>query len=47
MGDDLALMFRWLNEVGYSVNILALRQRYGIPLTKFADLIATAEWARG
>lgn len=47
MGNDLALMFRWINEIGYSVNISALRQRYGITLTKFADLIATADWAKG
>ena len=46
MGHDFALMFRWFNEVGYSVDIPALRQRYGIPLTSFADLIKTADWAR-
>jgi uncharacterized protein YbjT (DUF2867 family) len=46
MGHDSALMFRWFNEVGYSVDIPALRQRYGIPLTSFADLIKTADWAR-
>ena len=46
MGHDFALMFRWFNEVGYSVDIPALRQRYGIPLTSFVDLIKTADWAR-
>lgn len=46
MGHDSALMFRWFNEVGYSVDIPALRQRYGIPLTSFADLIKTADWAK-
>ena len=46
MGQDLALMFRWFQEVGYSVDIPALEKRYGIPLTKFADLIATADWAK-
>lgn len=46
MGHDFALMFRWFNEVGYAVDIPALRQRYGIPLTSFADLIKTADWAR-
>jgi uncharacterized protein YbjT (DUF2867 family) len=39
MGHDIALMFRWFNKVGYAVDISALRQRYGIPLTTFADLI--------
>ena len=47
MGHDLALMFRWFNEVGYSVDIPALRKRYGIPLTTFAEVIATAAWAKG
>jgi len=46
MGHDFALMFRWFNEVGYSVDIPALRQRYGISPTTFADLIKTADWAR-
>ncbi len=46
LGHDSALMFRWLNEVGYSVDIPALRQRYGIPLTAFADLIRTADLAK-
>lgn len=43
MGHDFALMFRWFNEVGYSVDIPALETRYGIPLTRFADLIAVAD----
>ncbi len=47
MGHDMAAMFRWFNEVGYSVNISALRQRYGIPLTSFVDFLATAEWVKG
>ena len=47
MGDDMAKMFRWFNEVGYSADIPALRQRYGIPLTNFVDLISGAEWAKG
>ncbi|MBI5410699.1 MAG: NmrA/HSCARG family protein [Nitrospirae bacterium] len=45
-GDDLAVMFKWFNEVGYSVDIPALHRRYGIPLTKFTEVIATADWAR-
>jgi hypothetical protein len=47
MGDDMAKMFRWFIEVGYSADIPALRQRYGIPLTNFVDLISGAEWAKG
>ena len=47
MGHDFAVMFRWFNEVGYSVDIPALSQRYGIPLTSFADVVATADWAKG
>lgn len=47
MGHDFALMFRWFNEVGYSVDIPALRQRYGIPLTTFADLVTGADGAKG
>lgn len=47
MGPDFATMFRWLNEVGYDVDIAKLRQRYGIPLTTFAEVIGDAEGAKG
>ena len=47
MGYDMATMFQWFNEVGYSADIPVLRQRYGIPLTNFVELISGAEWARG
>lgn len=47
VGHDFAVMFRWLNEVGFSADIPALRQRYGIPLTSFTELIAGADWAKG
>ncbi len=47
MGYDFAVMFRWLNEVGFSVDIPALRQRFEIPLTSFTDVIARADWAKG
>jgi len=36
MGDDLATMFRWFNEVGYQINVAILKQTFGIPLTTFA-----------
>jgi uncharacterized protein YbjT (DUF2867 family) len=45
-GDDLAAMFKWFNEVGYSVDIPALTHRFGIALTPFAKVVETAEWAR-
>lgn len=47
MGHDLATMFRWFNEVGYQINIAALKQTFGIPLTTFAEWIKTVDWARG
>ena len=47
MGDDMAKMFRWFNEVGYAADIPTLGQRYGISLINFAELIAQAEWAKG
>ena len=37
MGHDLATMFRWFNEVGYQINVAALKQTFGIPLTTFAE----------
>lgn len=40
MGPDMASMFQWFNEVGYAVDIPALQQRYGIPLTSFKSFIA-------
>ncbi len=45
-GYDFAVMFRWFDEVGYSVNIPVLQKRWGIPLTKFKDLIAKAPWVK-
>lgn len=46
-GQDMAAMFRWFNERGYKADIADLQRRYGIPLTKFTELIKTAEWAKG
>lgn len=46
VGHDFAVMFRWFNAVGYSVDIPALQKRWGIPLTKFTDVVATAPWAK-
>jgi uncharacterized protein YbjT (DUF2867 family) len=47
MGHDLATMFRWFNEVGYQINVAALKQTFGIPLTTFAEWIKTVDWGRG
>lgn len=47
MGRDAAVMFRWFDRVGYSVDVDALRRRYDIALTRFAELITAAEWAKG
>jgi len=47
MGHDLATMFRWFNEVGYAINIPALKQQFGMPLTTFAEWIKTVDWTKG
>ena len=46
MGHDLATMFRWFNEVGYAINIPALKQQFGMPLTTFADWIKMVDWTK-
>ncbi|HJU05233.1 MAG TPA: NmrA family NAD(P)-binding protein, partial [Nitrospiraceae bacterium] len=46
-GPDMARMYRWMNDTGFAVDIAALRERYGIPLMTFEQVIATAEWAKG
>jgi len=46
MGHDIATMFRWFNEVGYQVNVAALKQTFKIPLTTFAEWVKTVDWAR-
>ena len=46
VGPDFAQLFHRLNTVGFAVDIAALKTRYGIPLTSFAELIASAEWAK-
>jgi uncharacterized protein YbjT (DUF2867 family) len=44
LGHDLATMFRWFNEVGYQINVAALKQTFGIPLITFAEWIKTVDW---
>ena len=46
MGHDIATMFRWFNEVGYSIDIPALKQKFGIPLMTFREWIRTVDWAK-
>jgi len=46
MGHDLATMFRWFNEVGYQVNVAALKQTFKIPLTTFKEWVKTVDWTR-
>ena len=47
MGHDFATMFRWFNEVGYAIDIPAVKQKFGIPLTTFAEWIKTVDWTKG
>jgi uncharacterized protein YbjT (DUF2867 family) len=47
MGHDLATMFRWFNEVGYAVDIPALKQKFRMPLTTFAEWIKTVDRTKG
>lgn len=46
VGHDFALMFRWFNEVGYQIDIDALKQRWGIPLTSFKEAVSKAPWVQ-
>jgi uncharacterized protein YbjT (DUF2867 family) len=46
MGHDLATMFRWFNEVGYAIDIPAVKQQFGMPLTTFAEWIKTVDWTK-
>jgi len=46
VGPDFAQLFQWLNTVGFAVDIAALKTRYDIALTSFAELIASGDWAK-
>lgn len=39
MGKDFTMMFKWFDEVGYSVDIAGLEQKWGITMKKFSDVI--------
>ncbi len=46
LGRDMAVMYRWFNTEGYQVDIQKLAKQWGIPLTRFRDLVKGAEWGR-
>jgi len=45
VGHDMAAMYRWFNSTGYHVDIPALAKRWGIPLTRFSEVVREARWA--
>jgi uncharacterized protein YbjT (DUF2867 family) len=47
MGYDLAVMFKWFNEVGYAIDVGALQEQFQIPLTTFREWILTIDWVHG
>jgi uncharacterized protein YbjT (DUF2867 family) len=46
VGRDFALMYRWIEEQGFGVDIEALRERWEIPLTSFRDYLRRSVIAR-
>ncbi|MDX1624018.1 MAG: NmrA/HSCARG family protein [Gemmatimonadota bacterium] len=44
MGEDMARMFEWFHEVGYDVDIEALEEKWGIPLTPLEVWAASTDW---
>ena len=44
-GDDMARMYRWFNDVGYSVDIEGLRIDWEVPLTTFREFAAGTPWS--
>jgi uncharacterized protein YbjT (DUF2867 family) len=46
MGHDFATMFRWFNEVGYTIDIPGLTRQFGIPHTTFGEWMQTIDWTR-
>ena len=46
MGYDLAVMFKWFNDVGYAIDVAALKQKFGIPLTSFREWMKTIDWTQ-
>ena len=46
MGHDVATLFRWFNDIGYAIDAPGLTQKFGIPLTSFAEWVKTVEWSK-
>lgn len=45
--EDMALMYEWFEDVGYNVDIFALRSRYEvIEWLGYADWLAEQDWDR-
>ena len=42
--EDFAIMFEWFDAVGYSADIPANEDRYGIPATGFRDWASGIVW---
>ncbi len=47
MGHDLAVMFKWFDDVGYAIDVPGLKRQFGLPLTTFAEWARTVDWAKG
>lgn len=45
-GHDFAMMFKWFDEVGYSVDYDLLRNEHGLNLIQFGEYIKTAKWVK-
>lgn len=45
VGTDMAIMYRWFNEVGYHVDIPALLKHWEVPLTTFRDFATRTPWS--
>jgi uncharacterized protein YbjT (DUF2867 family) len=46
VGRDRMMMFKWFDEVGYICEPKTLRKKWGIPLTRFAEYVAKADWVK-
>ncbi|MFN2384092.1 MAG: NmrA/HSCARG family protein [Gemmatimonadota bacterium] len=44
IGHDLALMFKWFNDVGYVVDVPALERRFGVPATSLEQWAEACDW---
>jgi uncharacterized protein YbjT (DUF2867 family) len=46
LGRNDMLMYRWLNEVGYNVNIPGLEKQWGVRLTRFKQYVTNAQFVK-